>query len=105
MSRNFSIAHRLSQAELLLAGLAVHGERLAKRGLDADFINGFSAVHQRMSDAYAAQQAYKARYLEKGVERRVHQRQLQELCREARKMIKVELPREAWREFGITDRR
>jgi hypothetical protein len=105
MDRKKSIAEQLSSAELIMAGLATHGERLARRGLDSDFLTRLTACHRGMTDSYAAQQEYKALWMGKTEERRTFQSQLQDLCGEARKMIKAELPRDAWRQFGIVDQR
>jgi hypothetical protein len=105
MNRKHSIAEQLSSAELIMAGLATHGERLAKRGLDSDFLTRLTACHRGMTDNYAAQQEYKALWMGKTEARRTFQNELQDLCGEARKMIKAELPREAWRQFGIVDQR
>ncbi len=105
MKKKITIAEQLSTAELLMAGLATHGERLSKRGLDSDFLTRLTACHRGMTDAYAAQQEYKALWMGKTEERQTFQNELQDLCSEARKMIKVELSQDAWRQFGIVDQR
>ncbi len=105
MNRDRTIANQLCQTELMLAGLANHAERLAGRGLNADFLAAYSNAYQKCQDSFNVQQALKARLMEKRTERLNYQIQMGTLYRQARKLVKIDLPKEAWREFGIEDQR
>ena len=103
--RGRSFASQTTQASLLISGLVNHIDKLSKRGIDPNFIRKLSSILNRAVEANAAQHALKARMMERTAEQRECQSEMNQLCREARKLIKIELPPEAWREFGITDKR
>jgi acyl-[acyl carrier protein]--UDP-N-acetylglucosamine O-acyltransferase len=104
VNKNYSIAEQLNRAGLMLAGLSAHAERLARRGIDREFIARLESRYRQLEEYHSEQQACKARWMEQTELRRGVQAEVDALCREARKMVKVELPPESWREFGITDR-
>jgi hypothetical protein len=101
--RNFS--HQTTEANLLISGLVGHLDQLSKRGIDTNFVRRMSSALDRSIAANNDQHALKARMMERTAERQEYQAELDKLCREARKLIKIELPPETWREFGITDKR
>ena len=102
-SRSFPT--KLGMAEAMLAGLTVHLEALAKRGIDSAFMAKLNSFYQGAIDARNAKLAFKARMMEKAKETRDNLQQLKKLYSEARKQVKMTLPRETWREFGIMDLR
>ncbi len=105
MKEDHTLATELTQTSLLLTGLAAHAEVLSKRGLDSAFITQFNAKYDELIETYAAQQAFKARMMEKTDERDTKRSEVRHLYRLSRKLVKLELPPETWREFGITDQR
>jgi hypothetical protein len=104
MDKLKNLAAFIEAARLMLAGLAAHVEQLGARGLDAAFLTALSAKYQQLLDSHGEQQALKARLMEKTRERQAIQRELLDQYREARKTVKIALPNETWREFGISDR-
>ncbi|TCL57108.1 hypothetical protein EDC14_104711 [Hydrogenispora ethanolica] len=87
----------MNQTALLLAGLSAHAEQLAKRGLDAAFVAQFNLDHNKH---------FKARLMEKTTAERVEKSaRVGERYSLAKSLIKLELPPETWREFGIVDQR
>jgi hypothetical protein len=105
MNKSLSIAAQLGRAEVMLAGMAVHAEALARRGIDSNFLTRMNACHARACDAHRRKLAYKARMMEQTAECGEYLDELQDLYSEARCLVKIELPAETWREFGITDQR
>jgi predicted nuclease with TOPRIM domain len=105
MKESKSIAAQLTRAELMLAGIAGHLEALSGRGIDTDFTTLLNQKHQRFQEAYNSQMALRARLMEKTEERQALQDEVGRMVSEARKLIKIELPPETWREFGIIDER
>ncbi len=105
MSKSASILTQLGRAEELLAGLAVHAEALARRGIDSDFMARMTACHAKAQNAHNSKLGFKARMMEKTAECGEYLEQLHDYYSEARKQVKIELPVETWREFGITDQR
>jgi hypothetical protein len=104
MYKNLSIHTQLGRAEEMMAGMAAHAERLAKRGIDAEFVARMKASHVEALEAQERKMAFKARMMESRAERNQHLEELHRLYAEVRKQVKIELPPETWREFGITDR-
>jgi hypothetical protein len=102
MSKHYSFAEQAHQAELLLAGLSAHADRVAGRGVNTAFITELNAKYDNLLEAYNNQQALKARLMEKTAERIDVQDRVFDLCSEARKLVKIEFPQESWVEFGIT---
>lgn len=90
---------------LMLAGLDAHQDRLAPRGLGEPFQTDFQMNYDQFFTVFNEQQALKARWMEKISQRLQIQQRLVEKYREARKIVKIALPEETWREFGITDQR
>ena len=105
MKQSLSIAAQLDRAEIMLAGLASHGQALAKRGIDPEFITQMTSCYHNVIDAHNNKLAFKARQMEKTAECNDFLTQLSGLYSVARKQVKIDLPVETWREFGITDRR
>ncbi len=105
MSQSQSIPAKLGRTQEMLAGLSAHAEELAKRGIDTAFITRLNASHANARDAHSERLAFKARMMEKTVERQKFLEEMQDLYAVARKEVKIELPPETWREFGIVDQR
>ncbi len=105
MKESKSIAAQLTRAELMLSGVTAHLERLSVRGIDSDFASMLNGKHRQFQEAYSGQMALKARLMEKTEERQVLQDEVNRMVSEARKLVKIELPPETWREFGIVDER
>jgi hypothetical protein len=105
MNAHRSIRAQLGRAEELMAGLDGHVAELSRRGIDAAFIARMNDCHARAVAAHNAKLAHLARMMEWNAERDHCLSELNDLYSEARKMIKVELAPETWREFGITDQR
>ena len=100
-----SIADRLTQAQEMLAGLAAHEAQLTKWGIDTAFIADLTSQYNNALDAHNSALAFKARHMEKTAECRKYLDKLSDLSSVARKQVKIALPQETWREFGITDQR
>ncbi|TCL76950.1 hypothetical protein EDC14_1001235 [Hydrogenispora ethanolica] len=100
-----TIAAQLGRTAEMLAGLSAHAEAMARRGIDAAFVTRLSSTYQQSLDAHTGQLAYKARMMEQTKELHDHLAELYDLYSEARKQVKIELPQETWREFGIVDQR
>ena len=100
-----SLDAKLARISELLAGIQVHSEPLAKRGIDTTFVTKFSADYQALVDAHNAQLACKARMMEKTEELQAKLSQIQLSYSDARPQVKRIFPKSTWREFGIIDQR
>ena len=100
-----NIAALCQATELMLAGITSHSELLAKRGLDTDFFTGLETDYQQLVSCFNEVKAFKARLMEQSENKRQLQRSVTDKYRLARKTVKLSLPKETWREFGIVDER
>ncbi len=98
-----SIAGLMAAGNLMLSGLGAHAEAVSRMSLDTAFISDYAADLQQFIDLNSEQQALKARLMEKTKERQAAQQKLYNGYRRARKIVKLALPNETWREFGIVD--
>ncbi len=96
---------QLLQASELLGGIQANTEQMIALGFDTDFVSQLHAYYQNTIDTHSEQLAHKARMMEKTRECQVNLENLNVLYRKVRKRIKLELPREAWREYGIVNER
>lgn len=100
-----SYADQINAAKLMLSGVKNRGQVLAKRGLDQEFVTSMESLHAQAQKLDDEQEALKARLQEKTTELAGVLEGLALKVSEARKLVKLDLPKESWKEFGITDAR
>ncbi len=100
-----SFAQTMNNSKLMLAGLKQNPEQLAKRGLDADFVNKYETAFNEAQTLDNEQEKLKAEQKSKTVALQGRLTDLGALHSEARKIVKIEMPNTSWREFGIEDKR
>ena len=100
---SLSIADRIRRSQNMLAGIAANGERLAKRGLDTQFLTDYHQQFTSAVDLDNEHEAAKARMKEKTAVFRAELTKTDAYYSEARKLVKLEIPQDSWQEFGIDD--
>ncbi len=100
-----SFAEKMNEVKLMLAGIKQYPERLARRGLDAEFISRFEKSFQEVQTLDNEQEKLKAELKSKSAALTEKSTGLDALYIEAKKMVKVEIESTAWKEFGIQDKR
>jgi len=100
-----SYANQINTARLLLGGLRNHATTLARRGLDADFTTNLDTLLTDAQTLNAEQEALKSRLAEKTTALNAKLAELGKAAAEVKKLAKLDLAKESWREFGITDSR
>jgi len=100
-----SYADQINAARLMLNGLKNQGKVLAKRGLDDAFANNFDTVLAAVQKLDGEQESLKARLAEKTAELNAKLEEVAKAASEVKKLVKLDLPKESWKEFGITDAR
>lgn len=100
-----SYADQINAARLLLNGLKNQGTVLAKRGLDDAFAAHFDTVLAAAQKLDGEQESLKARLAEKTAELAAKLEQVSKASAEVKKLVKLDFPKESWKEFGITDAR
>lgn len=104
-NQNITIADHIRNHQNMLAGIGANSERLAKRGLDSKFLSDYSANFESVVTLDGEHEAAKAHAKEKSAAFRTQLEKVGQYYREARKLVKVEMPRESWKEFGVYDER
>jgi hypothetical protein len=100
-----SNAQELHFGRQMVVGLGENYERLSKRGLTKEFIKKMETTLEATQKAENEQEALKAKVKEKTAEFETQMAALLKQIGEAKKVIKLELPQEIWKEFGIEDQR
>ncbi len=100
---NHTISERIRRTQNMLAGLLANAERMNKRGLDTQFVSEFTLAYQDTIDLDNSHEAAKAQMKVKTAEFHTQLRKTEEFYREAKKVIKLEIPQESWKQFGIYD--
>jgi fructose-1-phosphate kinase PfkB-like protein len=95
----------LSAARLMTAGLKSAGQSLAKRGLDDAFVARLEASAQKAQALDNEQEALKAKLAAQTAALNANRDELLALIAEAKKLIKLDLPKTDWKQFGIADAR
>jgi hypothetical protein len=98
-------AEKIKDAEVMSSGLQNNAERLAKRGLDEAFTKNLSSDLQSAIALNNEQEKLKADLKQKTAELDAKLTALNAQVSEARKIVKIEFPKEQWKEFGIADKR
>lgn len=100
-----SYPEQMNKTKVMLAGLKTNQERMTKRGLATEFVNQLEQVYQQIMTIDNEQEALKAKLKVKTSEMTNRLEEMDKLYREAKKVVKLEMAQEAWREFGIEDQR
>jgi len=105
MGREKSYADSINSAKVMLAGLKLNTERVGKRGISADFIAELETAQKSAQDLDNEQEDLKAKLKTKTAELGVKMENLDKMMSEAKKAVKLEMEKEAWKSFGIQDAR
>ena len=98
-----SYADQINAGRLLLNGLKNQGKVLAKRGLDDTFTGNFDTLLADAQRLDGEQESLKARLAEKTASLTTKLEEVSKAAAEVKKLVKLDLPRESWKEFGIAD--
>lgn len=98
-------AQKMSNAKVMLDGLQSNLEQLKKRGIDQEFLTRFKAHLEKTIHLNSEQEKLKADLKLKTAALTLELKELTALYNEAKKMVKVQLSQEQWKEFGIEDKR
>ena len=102
---NKSYAEKVKNAQVMLSGLKAHASELARRGINPAFLTnletkiGSSILLNNEQEKLKADLKAKTAALDNEVKK------MQMLASEAQKIVKLDVPQEQWKEFGIQSRR
>ena len=98
-------AEQISQAEVMTAGLKNNAAQVARRGLDEAFVTKLDADRKAATALNNEQEKLKADLKAKTAQLDATLAELDKGIAEARKVVKLDFPKDQWREFGIEDKR
>lgn len=97
-----SFSETLSGAQLITAASQAHLGELSSRGMTQDFITSLETRIRGLHAKNAEQEALKSRLKEKTSSLESDLDELRAQVSEAKKVIKLAIPKEGWKEFGLT---
>jgi hypothetical protein len=103
--KNTSYADEIAATKVMLSGLKSHTDQLTKHGIDDAFITDLEANYSQAMTEDNEQEAYKARLKEKTSDLGRTISQMQKKRSHAKKIVKLVMPKETWKEFGIGDKK
>jgi hypothetical protein len=104
MAKN-SYAEDIKSAEVMFAGLEAHTEQVAKRGLDVGFIQKMNNDLRAVVKLNNEQEALKSELKQKTADLDAKMSELKAAVSQARKLVKMDFPKEQWTAFGIDVKR
>lgn len=99
-----SFAESLSSTQLLVKALQERGEELPI-GVTSELIDKLDKLNKQSVNVNAEQEKLKTQLKEKTAEFNKITKELDETFSLLRKFIKIGVPKELWKEFGIVDKR
>lgn len=96
-----SFANRINKAKNMMAGLTTHATQLSKRGITPEFITQMTLLYEQANQVENERNAIKARSQEATAKVEQVMTELDRLCSQAKKLVRIELPQETWPEFGF----
>jgi hypothetical protein len=100
-----SFAQKINDSKVMISGLKSNVDRLDKRGLGADFTSNYETIHKEAQtldneqERLKAEQATKTKMLNQKI------KELDDLHAESKKIVKIEMDKSTWKEFGIQDKK
>jgi len=98
-----TFAKNIEEGQLILSGLNNHAESAAKRGIGAEFIAQLKTVLEEIRAIENTRKLTKAEHMESTALLNSKLKEYAQIKSEAKKVIKLEFPKETWRAFGIVD--
>ncbi|MDR1595199.1 MAG: hypothetical protein LBS43_12075 [Prevotellaceae bacterium] len=99
-----SYAEQIANAQLMLSGLGNNIEQLSRRGITTEFVNRLSADVSESITLNNEQEKLKADLQAKTSQLQAKLTVVSKTLSEAKKIVKIDIPKEHWKEFGISDK-
>jgi type II restriction/modification system DNA methylase subunit YeeA len=98
-------AEKLSAAEVMISGLRKHLDKLSRRGIDEAFVESIDSLKKDAAALNNEQESLKARLNSKTDDLNKTLKELVKKVSESKKIVKLDIDSELWKEFGIEDKR
>ena len=94
-------AERLISAKNMIAGLSAHAGEVGKRGITQEVLDQMSGLYEKAAKLDDDRNALKARSQEATTQVEETMSDLENLCSNAKKIIRMDFAEETWPEFGF----
>lgn len=102
MTQRFTTsAKKVEAARLMVEGLTAHKNEILASGISADFIQKLDLQRQKVEKAEALQERLKAEKILSTQSLMQETKELMKFYKRARTIVKNDLPKGGWLEFGI----
>ncbi|MDR2909766.1 MAG: hypothetical protein LBV47_00120 [Bacteroidales bacterium] len=100
-----SYADQINSARVMAIALHANLEALKKRGMTEEFITSLRASLSKIAETNSEQERLKANLKTITATLEILLAQLHGQMKEAIKVVKLEVPQQQWKEYGIADKR
>lgn len=100
-----SFAERINNIKVMLAGIKAETAELAAWGLTEDYIKAMEALYAEVMELDNAHEAQKAKLKSLTAELNQKMSDLESRFMTAKKIVKLQKPKETWVGFGFPDQR
>ena len=100
-----SLAEIINKSRLMIAGLKHNAPEVARRGADSSFVAEYENELRELERLDEEQERLKAQLKSKTEEVDAKKRQVESKLAEAKKVVKLAIPKAQWVEFGMEDKR
>ena len=104
MSKN-SLGEISNKVSLMISGLKINQEQLKRRAIDATFTASLENALKETLQTDNEQESLKAQLKSKTAEYDKKLAALHSIYTEAKSIVKLDIPKEKWKEFGIDDKK
>ena len=98
---DYSYAARIDRAKSILGGMTANGDKLEKWGITEEFITEMNSLYNQASANEQKKNALKASIQQLTVAQDQIMDELESNCAMVKKLVRFELPKETWPEFGF----
>ncbi len=98
---DYSYAARLDRAKGIISGMTANADKLEKWGITQQFITNQTALYNQASENEQKKNALKANTQQLTVAQDKLMEELESNCAIVKKLVRFELPKECWPEFGF----
>ena len=96
-----SYAHRIDRVKGILGGMTAYADKLEKWGITQEFITNMTTLYNQASENEQKKNALKASTQQLTVAQDGVMEELENSCAMVKKLVRFELPKETWPEFGF----
>jgi hypothetical protein len=96
-------AHRINRVKAILGGMTAYGDKLAKWGITPEFITKMTQLYNQANENEQKRNAAKAGSQQLTAEQEAIMTELESNCSMVKKLVRFELPKQYWPEFGFRE--